>query len=137
MCSGEQILPQRPPFVFVDEIKISPEGEILGKITWGRDFIFSQNGIAGQRAAPAVFLLEALVQCGGAGLVLTHPQAGDSLWVLAAVRCMEVYQEAVLPAAFVLRVTNLKIMENLCKQGGEVRCDGKDILRASWSVVRR
>ncbi len=64
MNEVEQLIPHRPPFLFVDEI-VSHEGETLvARRTWRADEYFYQGHYPGAPITPGVLLSEAVFQTG-------------------------------------------------------------------------
>lgn len=66
----EQYLPHRDPFLFVDDVTILRDGQLFvgHRVFRGSDFFFAGH-FPGNPVVPGVILLEAMSQCGGAGLV--------------------------------------------------------------------
>lgn len=64
MNEVEQLIPHRPPFLFVDEI-VSQEGETLvARRTWRADEDFYRGHYPGAPITPGVLLSEAVFQAG-------------------------------------------------------------------------
>lgn len=60
-----EVLPHRPPFLFVDRIIEMTEKKIIGVRTFRRDEAFFQGHFPGRPVVPGVLLLEGLAQTMG------------------------------------------------------------------------
>ena len=68
MSEIESLLPQRYPFLFVDEILSADKNEIIGTKIYDASFLYFQEHSPGQKFVPNSILVESIVQCGGAGI---------------------------------------------------------------------
>lgn len=131
----ELLLPQRDPFLFVDELLSAESREITGVMTYDAAFPYYQEYLPGKMIVPATLLIEALVQCGGAG-VKKLGITGSELWGVAALEKVRFF-DAVSPDSTVrMVVQNHKLSSRLIKQTGESFCDGRRILRATWICLK-
>jgi 3-hydroxymyristoyl/3-hydroxydecanoyl-(acyl carrier protein) dehydratase len=72
-----ELLPQKPPFRFVDEVLELARGEsIVGAVTFPRGHRVFEGHLPGEPIVPGVILIEALAQV--AGLILA-PEGGAPL----------------------------------------------------------
>jgi 3-hydroxyacyl-[acyl-carrier-protein] dehydratase len=71
------ILPHRPPFLFVDELlEITPGSTARGTWHLTGDEAFFAGHFPGRPTLPGVLMVEALAQCGGIALLLDERYAG-------------------------------------------------------------
>lgn len=131
----ERLLPQRYPFLFVDEILSATKDEIIGIKTYDSSFFFYQEYIPGQKAVPSVILIESLVQCGGAGVTLLGIFEKAS-WGLASLDKVQFLGCIEANATVKMVVKTLKVSNKLLKQTGTAFCDGHIILEATWLCLR-
>jgi len=131
----ETLLPQRYPFLFVDEIIAATIDEIIGNKTYDNSFLYYQKYFPDQEIVPNVILIESIVQCGGAGV----SQIGifeKVLWVLAALESVQFFGCIKSNSTVRMVVKTLKISNKLLKQSGTAFCGGHAILEATWLCLR-
>ncbi|MCE5286654.1 MAG: 3-hydroxyacyl-ACP dehydratase, partial [Pelosinus sp.] len=122
----ETLLPQRYPFLFVDELIAVSAEEIVGIKTYARDFLFYQELLPDEKVVPPTILIESIIQCGGAGVTKLgiFPRAR---WRLAALENIRIY-DWVRPNQTVKMVTkNIKVSSKVLKQTGIAFCNEKKI----------
>ncbi len=135
MTDIKTLLPQRDPFLFVQEIRSATYHETVGTQTYGTSFPLYQELFPQRKTVPGVILLESLVQCGGAGIT----QLGlvkNALWSLAAVSDVQFYAAVEAETTVKMVVKNLKISQTVLKQAGKAFCRKKIILEATWLCLR-
>lgn len=131
----ELLLPQRDPFLFVDELISADCREITGVMTYDAAFPFYQKYAPGKKIVPPTLLIEALVQCGGAG-VNKLGITGRELWGLAALEKVRFFAAVSPGSSIKMVVQNHKLSSRLIKQSGESFCNGRRILRATWFCLK-
>ncbi|HIU64761.1 MAG TPA: 3-hydroxyacyl-ACP dehydratase [Candidatus Avacidaminococcus intestinavium] len=134
MTKIENLLPQRPPFLMVDKLLFSSRSAIIGEKTFDKNFLFYQQTKDLSALVPSPFLIEALVQCGGAGLKQCN-LLGSNNWVLAKVIAAEFWQEVQKNDTIRLVVTTQKVSAKLLQQSGNVYLKANKILYASWLCI--
>ncbi|MDF2634022.1 MAG: Beta-hydroxyacyl-(acyl-carrier-protein) dehydratase FabA/FabZ [Pelosinus sp.] len=131
----ETLLPQRYPFLFVDEIISANMDEIIGTKIYDTTFLYFQDYFPDQLIVPSTILIESIVQCGGAGL----NKIGifdKSLWGLASIENVRFFDFVEPNNLVTMVVKNLKITDKILKQTGRASCEGKEILEATWLCLR-
>ena len=73
---GIEILPHRPPFLFLDRVVSYDKAESVGEVTFGPDRDFFKGHFPDYPVVPGVILLEAMAQAAAAG-VLVGEESGD------------------------------------------------------------
>ncbi|WP_312520949.1 3-hydroxyacyl-ACP dehydratase [Anaerospora sp.] len=131
----ELLLPQRDPFLFVDELMTASTSEITGTMTYDQNFPFYQEHRPKQMIVPVVLLIESLVQCGGAG-VNKLGITDRALWALASLEKVRILGVVEPDSTVTMVVQNEKLSGRMIKQSGESFCNGRSILKATWFCLR-
>ena len=131
MVDVETLVPQRPPFLFIDNIVDANEKEIIGEKTYGHLFPFAQNCPEHGKIVPGALLVESIVQCGGAGVTLMN-LVKESLWGLASLEKVHFYGSVPLGSTVRMQVRNLKVTNRILRQTGTAFVDGERVLEATW-----
>ena len=72
------LIPHRPPFLFVDRLSETSDDKIVGHKRFDPDEPFFAGHFPGFPVVPGVLLVECMAQCGGAGLAAARePAAGE------------------------------------------------------------
>ncbi|SFM03256.1 3-hydroxyacyl-ACP dehydratase FabZ family protein [Pelosinus propionicus] len=135
MKAIETLLPQRYPFLFVDEIISANRDEIIGRKTYDAAFLYFQEYFPGKKIVPQSILIESIVQCGGAGVNDTG-LFSKALWGLASIETVHFFDFVAPDVPVTLIVKNLKITDKILKQTGFASCEGKKILEATWMCLK-
>jgi len=130
----ETLLPQRYPFLFVDEILSATKDEIIGIKTYDNTFLFYQEqGV--KKTVPHLLLIESLVQCGGAGVT----QMGildKSSWGLASLENVHLGAYVACGSTIKMIVKTLKVSSTILKQTGTAFCEKNVIAEATWLCLK-
>lgn len=130
----EQYLPQRDPFLFVDDILSASLEEIIAMKTYDERFIFVQKDQDGLAYVPLPILFESIVQAGGAGINKMH--LGDGLvFALTTAKNVFLHDTLHVPATVTMKINTIKAQGKVLRQKGSVYADGRLILYAEWSCM--
>ncbi|HSK08096.1 MAG TPA: hypothetical protein VK911_00850 [Vicinamibacterales bacterium] len=97
-----ELLPQQPPFRFVDEILEVDEQQITGRYTFRHDESFYAGHFPGRPITPGVILLESMCQVGVVSLgiylfALEHSVEEARNWTTLFVEAESEFVKSVLP----------------------------------------
>ena len=135
MTNMEHLLPQRYPFLFVDQLLSADKDTITGTKIYDTSFLYFQEYVPGKKIVPGSILIESIVQCGGAGLnAITLFKR--SLWGLASLETVRFFDFVEANTLVTMVVKNLKLTDKIVKQSGTASCEGKNILEATWLCLR-
>lgn len=130
----QKYLPHRPPFSFLDEFETTPDGmQINGRRTFRADEFYFQGHFPGLPVVPGMLLVEALAQCGGAGMVKAGrvPQGCD--FFLASVKDVKFHCRVVPGDTLEMEVETVKTIQNkFLVQRGKGFAGGKLAVEAQW-----
>ncbi|HDQ14605.1 MAG TPA: beta-hydroxyacyl-ACP dehydratase [Sediminispirochaeta sp.] len=131
MSEIEKLLPHRPPFLFVDSLEFYDEQRIVGHKTFSKEMVFFQGHFPDYPVVPGVLLVEAMAQCGGAG-VNAQGTLGGALFFLATVEKAK-FRRQVRPDEKVrFEIENLRVSARALKQRGKAFV-GEDLAaEAEW-----
>lgn len=135
MGTIEELLPQRYPFLFVDNIVSADENEIIGVKTYDASFLFYQGSLSEEKIVPSVILIESIVQCGGAGVTQMGIFPKGS-WGLASLENVHFTGLVTEGTTVKMAVKNIKVSDKVLKQRGAAFCNGEQILEAAWLCLR-
>lgn len=127
----ELLLPQRDPFLFVDELISVDRQQVVGVMTYDDDFPYYQEQSPNRRLVPPVLLVESLVQCGGAGATKLGVTQRIP-WGLASLEQVQFFGVVEANSTLKMVVQNRRLSSRLIKQAGTSFCGDRIILRAAW-----
>jgi len=132
MADIKSLLPHRDPFLFVDRIEKSDKDEIVGYKLFRESEFFFPGHFPGYPVVPGVILIEALAQCGGAGVRMTSQADGSSLFVLATVEKAK-FRRQVRPGDEVrMVISNLRVSKVMIRQAGKSWVGNELAVEAEW-----
>jgi beta-hydroxyacyl-ACP dehydratase FabZ len=132
----QELLPHRPPFLFVDRIiELIPRERIVGikQVTINEPFF--QGHYPGAPVMPGVLIIEALAQV-GAVLVLRELEDRHRRIPLFSGISSAKFRRPVVPGdTLVLEVTALRVGSRVQKMRGEAKVDGQLVAEAEIMSV--
>lgn len=132
----ETLIPHRYPFLFVDEIISVDEHEIIGMKSFDDSFAFFQETSAGQKIVPSMILVEAMAQCGGAGVKKINDSEDGALYGLASIENTQFHDTVQAGNTIKMIIRNIKISNKIIKQSGTVYCKDKIAVEATWMCAK-
>lgn len=129
----ERYLPQRPPFLFVDDVRV--EGStIFASRTFRSDEWFFAGHFPGYPIVPGVLLVESMAQAGGVGAKVMGIKP-RSLFVFAKIRTA-VFKRQVRPLdTLEMEIVNLRSSNLVLMQKGIGRVGGEVAVEAEWMAM--
>ena len=131
------LIPHRPPFLFVDEIVSESADGLVARRTWGAEEFFYQGHYPGAPITPGVLLCEAVFQTGA--LLLAGKLGGQGkpggVPLLAKVENVR-FRTPVYPGE--TSVIEVKINETTAGfylMSGTMKCGEKRVLNVDFSVA--
>jgi 3-hydroxyacyl-[acyl-carrier-protein] dehydratase len=135
-----ELIPHRPPFLFVDEIVSASDVGLVAKRTWRAEEDFYQGHYPGAPLTPGVLLCEAVFQAAACYLALQARAAGvqPGAGVPLIAKISEVrFRHSVFPGdTILLEVKKQDAMGGFTMLSGQARkTDGTRVLNLNFSVA--
>ena len=112
----ETLIPHRNPFLYVDKISSLSKEEIIGTTVFSDANEFLTGSFPEFNYVPGVILIEAMAQCGGAGIKKLG--LADGLFGFANIEAANFYKGVEFGDVFKMVIKNIKITDNYFKQSG-------------------
>lgn len=134
--SVDELIPQRPPFLFVDKITHYEDKKIKTSLSLSGEEDFFKGHFPGNPIMPGVLLQEALFQSGAALMGLINKNSGASgLGVVTRVQNAK-FKNMVKPGDTVeMEVEITETLSNASYMKGSSRVNGKIVLVLEFAVA--
>lgn len=130
-----ELIPQRPPFLFVDKILSLEDKKIQTTLTLSGEEDFFKGHFPGNPIMPGVLLQEALFQSGAALMSGNSGSDGKGLGVVTRVQNAK-FKGMVRPKdTLVMDVELTDTISNASYMKGSIRVDGKIVLVIEFAVA--
>jgi 3-hydroxyacyl-[acyl-carrier-protein] dehydratase len=137
MIPVTDLIPHRPPFLFVDEIVSESATGLVARRTFRADEDFYRGHYPGAPITPGVLLCEAVFQAGALYLARQMAGAGRPAGVPLLAKISDVrFRNPVFPGDTVtIGVEKKEMMAGFYMMSGSVHCGEKRVLTVEFSVV--
>ncbi len=113
------LLPHRKPFLFLDRLTHIDDSIIVGNYTFSEQLAFFKGHFPSHPIVPGVILVEAMAQCGGAGLKARQQIEHNQLFFLATIDAVK-FRTPVFPNTQVeFHIETIKISSRMISQKGK------------------
>lgn len=131
----KEYIPHREPFLFVDRIERADQEKIVGYKTFGKEEFFFAGHFPGYPVVPGVLLLEAMAQCGGAGIRQAEIIQKTAIYFLVTVEKAKFRRQVVPEETVRFEIENLRITPNMLKQAGKAYVGDEIAAEGSWMAI--
>jgi len=134
-----EVLPHRGDILFVNSLTVAAHDRFQGHALWSGDLPMLQGHFPGMPIVPGVFLIEAVAQVAGAGMLVGDPHArsmGSSfVGVLAGVRKCSFKRPVLAGEAVVIDATSRQMSSTGATVTGRVTVQGDEVATIEIFVV--
>jgi len=131
-----EIIPHRPPFLFVDEIVSETPGTLTAKRTWRAEETFYQGHYPGAPITPGVLLCESIFQAAALYMARQMPETSRGLPILARIENIR-FRAPVFPGdTTLIEVSKKEIVAPFVFMSGIIRnAKNERVLTADFAVT--
>lgn len=130
----ETFIPHRNPFLYVDKIAATTKEEIVGTTVFSNANEFLTGSFPLFNYVPGVILIEAMAQCGGAGIKKLG--LADGLFGFANIEAANFYKGVEYGDVFKMVIKNIKITDKYFKQSGTGFVSDVPCMSLTWTCVK-
>jgi 3-hydroxyacyl-[acyl-carrier-protein] dehydratase len=134
MKEVETLIPHRNPFLYIDQIVSATAEEIVGTKIFSDTDQFLRGSFPEFNFVPGTILIEALAQCGGAGI--KKMGLADGFFGFANIANANFYNGVPYGKEFLMVIRNIKVAERYIKQSGVGYVDGERCVELTWTCVK-
>lgn len=133
--NAAELIPHRPPFLFVDRLERADADLIVGYRRFAADEPFFAGHFPSYPVVPGVLLVECLAQCGGAGIAAQSDDAGSILFLATVEKAK--FRRQVRPGDEVrLEVATTRSSPAMIRQSGKAYVGDELAAEATWLCLR-
>jgi|SRR5687768_3535633 len=130
----ETLIPHRNPFLYVDKIIALSKDVIIGTTVFSDGNTFLTGSFPDLNYVPGVILIEAMAQCGGAGIKKLG--LADGLFGLANIERATFYKGVEYNSLFKMIIKNIKVSDRYIKQSGTGLVNEEPCMELTWTCVK-
>ena len=130
----ETLIPHRSPFLYVDRLVSATREEIIGTVTFSDGDQFLRGSFPEFSFVPGAILIEAIAQCGGAGIKKLG--LADGLFGLANIESAHFLAGVEYEKIFTMIIRNVKVTEKYTKQAAKGYVDQNPCVELTWTCVK-
>ena len=130
----ETLLPHRNPFLYVDKIISISREQIVGTTIFSDANDFLKGSFPEFNYVPGVVLIEAMAQCGGAGI--KKLDLAEGLFGFANIETANFQMGVEYGEIFRMVIKNIKITEKYFKQSGTGFVSDLPCMNLVWTCVK-
>ena len=131
----ENLLPHRPPFLFVDEIVHADEKGITAKHVFTANEFFFKGHFPEYPVVPGVILVETMAQSGAAGLRKAGLVDDSALFFLVSVVKAKFRRQVRPGHELRSEIANLKVSPKIIRQSGRAFVGDELAAEAEWMCL--
>ncbi len=130
----EKLIPHRFPFLFVDRIISANEKEIIGIKSFDKSNHMLTGSFPEFNFIPGTILMEAMAQCGGAGV--KKAKLVEGLFGLATMENVTFLKGVSYNEEIKFVIKNIRVSNKLIKQSGIAYSKNEPIIEGTWLCAR-
>lgn len=134
MKEVEHLIPHRDPFLYLDKLVSCSKEEIVGTTIFSDTDPFLRASFPEFYFVPGVVLIEAMAQCGGAGIRKLGLASG--VFAFASIESATFYAGVEYETTFRMVINNIRVSERIIKQTGTGFVLDKPCLSATWTCIK-
>lgn len=137
MTNVTDLIPHRPPFLFVDRIVSRGDGELVAERTWRADEDFYRGHYPGAPITPGVLLCESVFQAGAILLAGELSEGGtkEGMPLLARISDVKLRSPVYPGDTITIQVKRTENVGAFVMMRGSITCGDRRILSVDFAVV--
>lgn len=128
------LIPHRDPFQYIDRLVSVTNDEIIGTMIFSDTDRFLRGSFPDCYFVPGAILMEAMAQCGGAGVKKLG--LAEGMFAFANIENAHFYKGVEYQKVFTMVIKNIKVADRYLKQSGIGYIDGEPCLDVTWTCIK-